>query len=232
MRHFKFWRTITVCVVFTALFVHAVGGKDTAVALGGFESESKPFYYSNTVPVSSVFDSLSPDSDLRGAGGIISRAMPEAGRIAGKVAGKQKQMEAETVSVIATGYTAGYESTGKRPSHPQYGITYSGVKVRRDKNTISTIAADLKVFPLGTILYIPGYGYGVVADKGAAIKGKKLDLYFSTTRQVFDEWGKKQVNVRVVKWGNGKLTEQMLENFGKAIEVNGNLNDTIFDEPI
>ncbi len=52
--------------------------------------------------------------------------------------------------VLATGYTAGYESTGKYPESPSYGITYSGVKVKRD--LFSTIAADLAVFPLGTIL--------------------------------------------------------------------------------
>ncbi|HSU80442.1 MAG TPA: 3D domain-containing protein, partial [Candidatus Angelobacter sp.] len=77
--------------------------------------------------------------------------------------------------VVATGYTAGKESTGKHPGDPSYGITYSGVKVRRD--LYSTIAADTAIFPIGTILWIPGYGYGVVADTGSAIKGYKLDLY-------------------------------------------------------
>lgn len=230
MRYFKFWKTFTVCLVFTALFIHTVSGKDTAVALGDLPSANKPVL--NNLPASTLFQPASQNSDLRSAGGIISRAMPEAGKIAGRVADIQKQQEAEVVSVIATGYTAGYESTGKRPNHPQYGITYSGVKVRRDKNAISTIAADLRVFPVGTILYIPGYGYGVVADKGAAIKGNKLDLYFSTTQQVFDEWGKKRVDVRVIKRGNGKLTEQMLADFGKVIEVGGNLNDADFDAPI
>lgn len=56
-----------------------------------------------------------------------------------------KKSDVMTVTVVATGYTAGYESTGKRPNHPDYGITYSGVKVRRDKKTVSTIAADLKL---------------------------------------------------------------------------------------
>src|SRR5699024_6775981 len=73
-------------------------------------------------------------------------------------------------TVTATGYTAGKESTGKTPNHPLYGVTYSGVKVTR--GTFSTIAADPDVFPIGTILYIPDYGYGVVADTGSAIKGK------------------------------------------------------------
>jgi 3D (Asp-Asp-Asp) domain-containing protein len=111
------------------------------------------------------------------------------------------------VEVIATGYYAGKESTGKGPGHPEYGITYSGVKVKRDEGAFSTIAADPKVFPIGTVLYVPGYGYGVVADTGSAIKGKKIDLYFDTKDQVFREWGKKKVTVFVVKKGEGKMTE-------------------------
>lgn len=116
---------------------------------------------------------------------------------------KYHQME-----VTATGYTAGMESTGKTKGHPEYGITYSGVKVKRD--IYSTIAADLRVFPIGTILFVPGYGYGVVADKGGAIQGNRLDLYYETVRDVYNQWGKKKVNVYVVKMGNGKLTEQDL----------------------
>ncbi|RTE06354.1 3D domain-containing protein [Paenibacillus whitsoniae] len=112
-----------------------------------------------------------------------------------------------SVEVTATGYFAGKESTGKTPGHPEYGITYSGVKVVRDDKALSTIAADTKVFPLGTVLFIPGYGYGVVADTGSAIKGKKIDLYFDTKAQVYKEWGKKTVKVFIVKKGDGKVTE-------------------------
>lgn len=117
------------------------------------------------------------------------------------------------VRVVATGYYAGVESTGKDPSHPSYGITYSGVKVRRDD--YSTIAADLRVFPLGTILYIPGYGYGVVADKGGAIRGNKIDLYFETKQDVYKLWGKKSVDVYVVKKGEGKVTEAFLNSLNQ-----------------
>ncbi|OCT10654.1 hypothetical protein A8709_22705 [Paenibacillus pectinilyticus] len=113
----------------------------------------------------------------------------------------------KAVEVTATGYFAGKESTGKSPNHPTYGITYSGIKVKRDDKALSTIAADTKVFPLGTVLFIPGYGYGVVADTGSAIKGKKIDLYFDTKDQVYKEWGKKTVKVFIVKQGNGKVTE-------------------------
>ncbi|PAE20051.1 3D domain-containing protein [Robertmurraya siralis] len=121
--------------------------------------------------------------------------------------------------VVATGYTAGYESTGKGPDHPQFGITYSGVKVTRD--LYSTVAADLNVFPIGTILFIPGYGYGVVADKGGAIKGNKVDLYYETVEDVYREWGKKKVEVYVIEKGNGKLTEEELRalNENESMQV-------------
>lgn len=111
--------------------------------------------------------------------------------------------------VLATGYTAGYESTGKMPASPSYGITYSGVKVKRD--LFSTIAADLNIFPIGTILYIPGYGYGVVADKGGAIKGNHLDLYYETVQDVYENWGKKTLQVYLVQKGDGTLSEDQLE---------------------
>lgn len=131
------------------------------------------------------------------------------------------------VEVIATGYTAGIESTGKKPGHPQYGITYSGVKVRR--GMVSTIAADPRVFPIGTLLFIPGYGYGIVADTGSAIKGKKIDLYFETKKQVFKQWGKRTVEVQVIRRGGGKLTEAWLNALNDAITANKTLPDGLFE---
>ncbi|MCF6138522.1 3D domain-containing protein [Pseudalkalibacillus berkeleyi] len=113
------------------------------------------------------------------------------------------------VEVIATGYTAGVESTGKTKSHPAYGITKSGVKVKRD--LYSTIAADPKVFPIGSVLWIPGYGFGVVADTGSAIKKKKIDLYYETVEDVYEKWGKKKLEVYIISKGNGKLSENDLK---------------------
>lgn len=121
--------------------------------------------------------------------------------------------------VVATGYTAGYESTGKHPGHPSYGITFSGVQVKRD--LYSTIAADPSVYPIGTVLFIPGYGYGVVADTGSAIKGNKIDLYYPSVKDVYEKWGKREVEVYVVKKGDGTLTEEELLalNENEAVQV-------------
>jgi len=73
----------------------------------------------------------------------------------------------------------------------QIGVTASGVKAQR-----GTIAADTSLFPFDTIMYVPGYGYGVVEDRGGAIKGRKIDLYFDTHTQAL-EWGRQHKNVKV-----------------------------------
>jgi 3D (Asp-Asp-Asp) domain-containing protein len=122
-----------------------------------------------------------------------------------------------TATVVATGYTAGIESTGKSPGHPEYGITRSGVKVKRD--LYSTIAADTSVFPIGTILFIPGYGYGVVADTGSAIKGYKIDLYYETVEEVYESWGKKVVDIYIIEEGDGTLTEEVLMQLNENEEM-------------
>jgi 3D (Asp-Asp-Asp) domain-containing protein len=126
--------------------------------------------------------------------------------------------------VVATGYYAGKESTGKSPGHPQYGITSSGVRVKM--GVLSTIAADPNVFPMGTILYIPGYGYGIVADTGSAIKGKKIDLYFETKDQIYKEWGKRTVRVFIVKRGDGRVSEEMLQRWDDVLSVAASLDSS------
>ncbi|MGK9253319.1 3D domain-containing protein [Paenibacillus humicus] len=145
--------------------------------------------------------------------------MPDAASSAPEQPQQDGLAPVKSISVLATGYTAGIESTGKRPGHPLYGITRSGVKVKRGQ--VSTIAADTKVLPIGTLLFIPGYGYGVVADTGSKIKGKRIDLYFDTTRQVYKEWGKKQVTVQVIRYGSGKLDQRMLNRLNETVKAGG-----------
>ncbi len=82
-------------------------------------------------------------------------------------------------------------SGSRKGQRKEVGITASGVKARR-----GTIAADTSIFPFGTVMYIPGYGYGVVEDRGGAIKGYRIDLYFST-HQAALEWGRVRHEVKV-----------------------------------
>lgn len=96
------------------------------------------------------------------------------------------------IKMTATAYDISYESCGKTPDHPQYGITYSGLKVRP-----GIVAVDPRVIPLGTWLYVEGYGEALAADVGGAIKGNRIDLYFESSKEV-DRYGKRAVKVYVL----------------------------------
>lgn len=71
------------------------------------------------------------------------------------------------------------------------GQTASGTQARP-----GTIAADTSIYPFGTIMYVPGYGYGRVEDRGGAIRGQKLDLFYRTHQQAL-EWGRQHKEVKV-----------------------------------
>jgi uncharacterized protein YabE (DUF348 family)/3D (Asp-Asp-Asp) domain-containing protein len=72
----------------------------------------------------------------------------------------------------ATWYNAA--SSGKANTDPSYGITKTGVPVTR-----GIVAVDPAVIPLGSRLYIPGYGFAVAADTGGGIKGNMVDLGYA-----------------------------------------------------
>lgn len=93
-----------------------------------------------------------------------------------------------------TAYTAGPESTGKRPGDPGYGITASGAKVQPGV----TIAADPDVIPMGSTVYIEGIGTRVVQDTGGAIKGNRIDVYIPNLLKARQFGVKKGVKVYVM----------------------------------
>lgn len=77
------------------------------------------------------------------------------------------------------------------------GITASGKLV--DYNGGKFVAADTRVLPFGKKLVIPGYADGApveVIDRGGAIKGNKLDLYFPTHQEALI-WGRQSLDVTV-----------------------------------
>jgi len=90
-------------------------------------------------------------------------------------------------NVTLTAYSAGFESTGKTEDHPQYGITASGTRVKEGR----TIAVDPNVIPLGWWVYIEGIGFRRAEDKGSAIKGKKIDIYYDSEAKA-ERFGKKK----------------------------------------
>jgi 3D (Asp-Asp-Asp) domain-containing protein len=71
------------------------------------------------------------------------------------------------------------------------GYTASGLPVGR-----GVVAVDPAVIPLGTRLYVPGYGPAIAADVGSAIKGLIIDLWFPTYEQAA-AWGRQTVTITI-----------------------------------
>lgn len=60
-----------------------------------------------------------------------------------------------------------------------------------------TIAADTNYYPFGTRMHVPGYGWGVVEDRGSAIKGpRRLDIFYHSHQEAL-LWGRKKVRVLI-----------------------------------
>jgi len=76
------------------------------------------------------------------------------------------------------------------------GITASGRLISHNHGRF--VAADTSVLPFGSKLVIPGYGNGPVEviDRGGAIKGNKLDVFFPTHEEA-RQWGRRWVEVIV-----------------------------------
>ncbi|WP_315119126.1 G5 domain-containing protein [uncultured Clostridium sp.] len=104
--------------------------------------------------------------------------------------GSSSQANSTSFTVKATAYWAVHG----------VGTTYtaSGKKAVRNPDGYSTIAVDPRVIPLGTKLYVEGYGHAIAADTGTAIKGNFIDVFFDTYNEACN-WGLKYVNVHIVQ---------------------------------
>lgn len=76
--------------------------------------------------------------------------------------------------------------------------TSSGRKAVRNPNGYSTIAVDPRVIPLGTNVYVEGYGYAIAADQGSAVSGNYIDVFFDSYSEA-SNWGLKYVNVYILQ---------------------------------
>jgi Domain of unknown function (DUF348)./G5 domain./3D domain. len=91
--------------------------------------------------------------------------------------------------VTATAYTGSENGSN--------GITATGFNLRANPSA-KIIAVDPKVIPLGTKVYVEGYGYAVAADTGSGVKGYKIDVFIPNIYEA-KKWGRKQVKIRILE---------------------------------
>jgi 3D (Asp-Asp-Asp) domain-containing protein/septal ring factor EnvC (AmiA/AmiB activator) len=88
--------------------------------------------------------------------------------------------------VTATAYS--WQSAGS--------ITYMGYNIKENPN-MKLIAVDPSVIPLGSKVWVEGYGVAIAGDTGGAIKGHKIDVLMPNNAQAF-AWGRKTVKIVVL----------------------------------
>ncbi|WP_322020382.1 3D domain-containing protein [Clostridium butyricum] len=77
--------------------------------------------------------------------------------------------------------------------------TATGRSPVRNPGGMSTIAVDPSFIPLGSKVYVEGYGYAIAADTGGAIKGNIIDLFLNSSSECWS-WGRRPVTVLVVAY--------------------------------
>jgi 3D (Asp-Asp-Asp) domain-containing protein len=97
------------------------------------------------------------------------------------------------VVMNASAYTSGFSCTGKHPWDPWYGITASGRRVQR-----GIVAVDPAVIPLGTRLYVDGYGFSIAADVGGGIRGYMIDLFMYSLEEA-RQFGRRNIYVWILE---------------------------------
>ena len=150
-----------------------------------------------------------PRQDGRGApAGRASRAGPRArhGRrhdsacsSDGRAAGGRRQRRAVQRRRGAGGFCRRMRRTEQRrtPSSSTRWPTTSSDGLRAGCPAgIGVMAVDPSVIPLGTRVFVPGYGPAVAADVGSAVKGLMIDLWMPTTARA-RAWGRRTVTITV-----------------------------------
>lgn len=92
------------------------------------------------------------------------------------------------ITVKATAYTASCEGCS--------GTTATGVDLNANPDA-KVIAVDPSVIPLGSKVYVEGYGAAIAADTGGAIKGNRIDVFLPEKQDALN-WGNKHVTVKIL----------------------------------
>ena len=156
--------------------------------------------------------------ETQGQKGKIERTyvtVKENGEVVSKAVTEEKIIEHPTPKVVAVGTKVVTASVSRSDSEPTSGkefyveataytpycngcsgISAAGINLRSNPD-LKLIAVDPSVIPLGSKVWVEGYGYAVAGDTGGAIKGNKIDILVPTESQA-NQWGRKKVRIKVL----------------------------------
>ncbi|MCM3758948.1 ubiquitin-like domain-containing protein [Sporosarcina aquimarina] len=119
----------------------------------------------------------------------LASATPQSSTVKTSVSRGNGSESGKVMYMNATAYTA--HCTGCS------GITATGINLAANPN-LKVIAVDPSVIPLGSKVWVEGYGYAIAGDTGGAIKGNRIDLHVPNDAAA-KKFGRRQVKIKVLK---------------------------------
>lgn len=104
--------------------------------------------------------------------------------------GTSSAVTGKTITMHATAYNWNCATCDGR------GLTATGYNVKANPDGV--IAVDPSVIPLGTKVYVEGYGYAVARDTGGAIKGNRIDVHMRSVSAA-RQFGSRTVKVTIIE---------------------------------
>lgn len=172
------------------------------------ETQVIPYSTKTTIDYTKdVSDKVVTREGVNGEKEVTYKIVKHDGEIVSKEAVSQKPIKAAEDQLVVKGgayITAnrGSNIVGKKrffmesTAYSGHGTTATGRRPVYNPGGLSTIAVDPRVIPLGSKVWVEGYGYAIAADTGGAIKGNIVDVYFNSSSQC-KSWGRKY-NVEVL----------------------------------
>ena len=128
-------------------------------------------------------DLIHPGDRLNVSGGSVKAAATSNIESESKPAAASKEL-----TVTATAYTASCDGCS--------GVTATGIDLVANPNQ-KVVAVDPSVIPLGSKVWVEGYGEAIAGDVGGAIKGNKVDVFIPSYEDAMN-WGRKTVQVKIL----------------------------------
>lgn len=197
-------------VTLTAIAALSFGAASTASAHSSYTVESGDTLWGisqkNNISVDQLMgwnglnsDLIFPDQKLSLEAGqaAASSAAPAPAKAPAKTAAPVQasapapaasQQAGKTMTVSATAYTAYCAGCS--------GTTATGQNLRANPNQ-KVIAVDPRVIPLGSKVWVEGYGTAIAGDTGGAIKGNKIDVFIPSQSAAL-QWGRKNITIKVL----------------------------------
>ena len=99
---------------------------------------------------------------------------------------------------VVNGMSYSKAISAKVTAYTPYDAGCTGITATGTKAGYGTVAVDPRVIPLGSKVYIPGYGTAIAADTGGAIKGNRVDVCYGSKSEAYG-WGVRNATVYVLK---------------------------------